>query len=88
MNFKKSASWWPYRAKNLIHFWQTHNFCERLSCDWSFLSSSPHKVMQDSNAAIQRTAHNYLTSGFNSSHLNVHSKTVWTLHWYCTVHWY
>jgi len=53
MNFSKSASWWPNRLKALIHFWQVHNFCERLSCDWSFLSSIPHKVMQDSTAAIQ-----------------------------------
>jgi hypothetical protein len=29
----------------------------------------PHKVKQDSTAAIQRAAHNYLTSGFNNTHL-------------------
>ena len=40
-----------------------------LSCDWFVLSSIPHKVMQDSTAAIQRRAHNYLTSGFNNIHL-------------------
>jgi len=34
-------------------FLKTHNFFERLSCDWSFFSSIPHKVMQDSTAAIQ-----------------------------------
>jgi len=53
MNVSKSASWWPKRLKDLIHFSQIHNFCEWLSCDWSFLSSIPHKVMQDSTAAIQ-----------------------------------
>jgi len=37
-NFRKSARRWPYRPKDLIHFWQIHNFCERLICDWSFLS--------------------------------------------------
>jgi hypothetical protein len=39
MNFRKSTSCWPYRAKGLIHFWQIHNFCERLSHDWSFFYS-------------------------------------------------
>jgi hypothetical protein len=39
MNFSKHASWWQYRLKDLIHFWQIHNFCEKLSCDWSFFSS-------------------------------------------------
>jgi len=34
-------------------FLQIHNFCENLSCDWSFLSSIPQKVMQHSTAAVQ-----------------------------------
>ena len=38
MNLRKSARWWLCRPKDLIHFWQIHNFCERLSCDWSFFS--------------------------------------------------
>ena len=52
-NFRKSGSWWLWRVKGLIHFWQTHNFCQTLSCDWSFLYSTPRTLMQDSTAAIQ-----------------------------------
>ena len=39
MNFRRSARWWLYRPKDLIRLWQIHNFCESLSCDWSFFSS-------------------------------------------------
>ena len=39
MNLRKSTRWWLCRPKDLIHFWQIHNFCERLSCDWPFFSS-------------------------------------------------
>ena len=53
MNFKKSASWWTYRAKGLIHFGQKHNFCEMWSCELSFLSYISHKVIQGSTAATQ-----------------------------------
>jgi len=35
----------------------------------------------------QQTAPNYTTSGFNNIHLKCAQKTVWTLHWYCIVHW-
>jgi hypothetical protein len=41
------------QAEGFNAFLTKYNFCERLSCDWSFLSSIPHKVMQDSTAAIQ-----------------------------------
>jgi hypothetical protein len=39
MNFSRSTRWWQHRLKELMHFWQIHNFCERLSCDWAFFSS-------------------------------------------------
>ena len=40
MNSRKNVSCWLYRLKDIIYFWQIHNFCEeRLRCDWSLYSS-------------------------------------------------
>jgi len=67
-------------------FLQIHNFYEKLSCDWSFLSSIPQNVMQHSTVSRQ-----HINTWHQNSTIfiwNVHSKTVWTLHWYCIAHWY
>jgi len=74
------------QSGGLIHFWQIHNFYEKLSCDWSFLSSIPQKVMQHSTVSRQ-----HINTWHQNSTIfiwNVNSKTVWTLHWYSIAHWY
>jgi hypothetical protein len=39
MNLGISTRWCLYKEKDIMHFWHTNNFCESLSCVWSFFSS-------------------------------------------------
>ena len=39
MSFSRSTRLWLYRLKDLMHFCQTHNLCESVSCEWPFFSS-------------------------------------------------